>query len=227
MLYSNNSQPYSISVGARSSPLSRAQVQEILKALRSFYPSIEFTISYFDTIGDLDQKTSLRDLDKTNFFTKEIDEAILQKKCQIGIHSAKDLPDPIPDGLQLICLTKGVDCSDVLVLRDGETLQTLPPHSRIATSSIRRENIVKLLRNDFIFLDLRGTIHQRLALLEKKQADGVVVAEAALIRLGLTHLNRIRLPGTTVEGQGQLAIIARKDDTRMQTLFACLDVRKN
>jgi porphobilinogen deaminase len=81
------------------------------------------------------------------------------------------------------------------------------------------------LRQDLTFRDLRGTISQRLALLEQKQADGIVVAEAALIRLGLTDLNRIILPGETIEGQGQLAVLARQFDEEMQTIFACLDVK--
>jgi hydroxymethylbilane synthase len=164
-------------------------------------------------------------LEKTNFFTKEVDELVLSGQCQIGIHSAKDLPDPLPNGLSLICLTKGVDPADVLVLREGETLLTLPLGAKIATSSKRREDEVFKMRPDLIFCDLRGPIQERLTVLNDGRADGVVVAEAALIRLGLTHLNRIRLPGTTVPGQGQLAILAKSDDTEMAHLFSCMDVR--
>lgn len=214
-----------ISVGARTSPLSRAQVKEILEALHRYYPTIQFDVHYFSTTGDQDQATSLRTLDKTDFFTKEIDKALLTGECRIGIHSAKDLPSPLPQGLRLICLTEGVDPADVLVMREGETLETLPPQACIATSSTRREESVKQLREDLTFCDLRGTIDKRLAQLESRDADGVVVAEAALIRLGLTHLNRIRLPGITTEGQGQLAILARENDHAMEALFICLDSR--
>ncbi|WP_079989460.1 hydroxymethylbilane synthase [Candidatus Protochlamydia phocaeensis] len=216
-----------IPVGARSSPLSRVQVKEVLQALQQYHPLVDFIVHFLSTTGDQDQSTSLRTLDKTDFFTKEIDLGILSGHFRLGIHSAKDLPAPLPKGLSLICLTKGVDAADVLVLRDGETLASLPSQACIATSSARREECVKLLRTDLSFCDLRGTIEQRLAKLERKEADGVVVAEAALIRLGLTHLNRIRLPGPTAEGQGQLAVVALEGDQEMRTLFACLDVRKN
>jgi hydroxymethylbilane synthase len=226
MLCSNNpSFVLKIPVGARSSSLSRAQVKEVLQALKPYYPLVEFSVHYLMTIGDHDQASSLRSLDKTNFFTKEIDEGLLEGRFRLGIHSAKDLPAPLPRGLALICLTQGVDPADVLVLRSNETLESLPFQARIATSSIRREESVKQLRPDLTFCDLRGTIDQRLAKLDCKEADGVVVAEAALIRLELTHLNRIRLPGKTVEGQGQLAILAREEDKEMENLFSCLDSR--
>jgi hydroxymethylbilane synthase len=216
-----------LEVGARSSPLSKAQVKEILEALQSHHPHVHFDIHYMTTVGDRDQATSLRALDRTDFFTKDIDQWVLQKKGRLGIHSAKDLPLPLTCGLILFCLTRGVDPSDSLVLRPHETLQSLSSGAKIATSSVRREETVKQLRSDLIFCDLRGTIEQRLAKLNSGEADGVVVAEAALIRLGLTHLNRIRLPGTTVEGQGQLAVVGREDDQEIKALFACLDVRKN
>lgn len=215
-----------LEVGARSSPLSKAQVKEVFKALLVFYPHVRFNIHYMSTIGDRDQITSLRTLDRTDFFTKDIDQWILQGQGRLGIHSAKDLPMPLTQGLALFCLTRGIDSSDSLVLRSTDTLHTLPFGAKIATSSIRREETVKQLRSDLIFCDLRGTIEQRLARLNSGEADGVVVAEAALIRLGLTHLNRIRLPGQTAEGQGQLAIVAREEDVEIQTLFSCLDSRK-
>jgi hydroxymethylbilane synthase len=221
MLYLNNN-PCVIPIGARTSSLSRAQVQEILTGLRSFHPNVSFEEHYFSSTGDLDQTTSLRVLDKTDFFTKEIDEAVLSGQCRLGIHSAKDLPSPLPKGIVLICLTKGVDTADVLVLREGETLCSLPSAACIATSSLRREETVKQLRQDLSFCDLRGTIEKRLSKLATGEADGVVVAEAALIRLGLTHLNRIRLPGTTTEGQGRLAVLAREGDKEMEELFSCL-----
>jgi hydroxymethylbilane synthase len=125
--------------------------------------------------------------------------------------------------LSVICLTKGVDSSDSLVLRAGETVESLPKGALIATSSARREQNVKVLRSDLTFCDLRGTIEKRLAKLDSKEADGIVVAEAALIRLGLTHLNRVRLPGETALGQGQLAIVALKKDKEIKNFFKCLD----
>lgn len=211
-----------IIAGARESPLSQAQFQEISTLL----PERIFTPLYFKTIGDIDLKTSLRTLDKTDFFTKEIDEALLQGKCRIAIHSAKDLPEPLPEGLELIALTRGVDASDSLVFKEGYTLTSIPPGALIATSSKRREQAVLALRNDLTFCDIRGTIQQRLAQMDAGPIKGVVIAEAALIRLKLDHLPRITLPGPSTPLQGQLAVIARKDDFEMKALFSPLDVRR-
>lgn len=215
-----------ILVGARQSPLSQVQVTEVLNELRLHHPKIVFEPIFIKTTGDQDLKTSLRTLGKTDFFTKEIDDLLLSKKCRIAIHSGKDLPDPLPQGLALIAVTKGLDPSDSLVLRPSDTVASLKHGAIIATSSERREVAVKALRADFKFIDLRGTIGQRLAKLERFEADGVVVAEAALIRLNLTHLNRIKLAGETVPMQGQLAIVAQKNDLEMSQLFKCLDSRK-
>ncbi len=214
-----------LKVAARTSALSRAQAKEVLAELQVFSPGIEFEETFLKTTGDVDQKTSLRSLEKTDFFTKEIDAMILNKTCGIAIHSAKDLPDPLPEGLELIALTKGLDPSDSLVLKKGTSLSSLKPGALIATSSLRREAAVLQLRPDFKFRDLRGTIQQRIHLLENGEADGVVVAEAALIRLDLTHLNRVRIPGDTVPLQGKIAIIARSDNKEMKALFKFIDSR--
>lgn len=214
-----------IRAGARSSPLSKTQVGEVQGGLQKFFPDVRIDPLWIETTGDKDQNTSLRTLDKTDFFTKEIDKLVLSGECRIGVHSAKDLPDPIPEGLQIVAVTKGLDPSDSLVFREGDSLDTLPPGAKIATSSLRREEIVKKLRPDLEFIDLRGNIGQRLVKLENGIADGVVIAEAALIRLGLTKLNRMKLPGKTVLGQGQLAIIARESDSVMKSLFSILDTR--
>lgn len=215
-----------IRVGARSSPLSKVQAQEVLTELRRYHPEVEFDFVYLETTGDKDKKTSLRTLDRTDFFTKEIDQLLLAGKCDVGIHSAKDLPEPMPKGLVVAAFTKGVDSSDSLVLKSGMTLETLPPGARIATSSVRREEQVKQLRPDLSFVDLRGTIGERLSKLEQGEVEGVVIAEAALIRLGWTHLNRTQLPGESTPRQGQLAIVVREDDREMKELFQVLDHQK-
>jgi len=206
-----------ILAGSRASPLARAQVDEVQKQL-----SVPLQPVWVETKGDRDQLTSLRSLGKTDFFTYELDQMLLEKKIRIAIHSAKDLPDPLPEGLCLVGVTAGVDPRDSLVLRSNETLESLPLGAKIATSSERREEAVKKLRSDFCFIDLRGQIAERLSKLDTKEADGVVVAEAALIRLQLTHLNRVILEGETTPLQGKLAIVARSDDFEMRDLFAAL-----
>jgi len=214
-----------ITAGARSSPLARAQVKEVLDEIRQFDLEIHFDCIEMPTYGDLDRSTSLRSLDKTDFFTKEIDALQLAGKCRIAIHSAKDLPEPLPQGLCIAAITTGIDPSDSLVIKQGETINSLPKGAIIATSSERREEAVKKLRKDFTFVDIRGTIHERLAKLDTGEVDGVVIAEAALIRLNLTHLNRVTLPGETVPYQGKLAVTARTEDREMRDLFSLIDTK--
>lgn len=214
-----------IKVGARASPLSKAQAFEVLNDLKKHHPHAEFDLKFVWSHGDLDREKSLRTLEKTDFFTKELDQMVLKGQVQCAIHSAKDLPDPLPSGLEIVALTQGLDSSDSLVMNPGVRFDSLPSNAKIATSSIRREEIVKSLRDDLTFIDLRGTIEERIKKLETGEADGVVVAEAALIRLKLTHLNRIKLPGETTPFQGKLAIIAKSFDLDMKKLFCCLDTR--
>ncbi len=215
-----------ITVGARESPLSKKQVEEVLRDLLLHHPTVEFVPLYTKTYGDLDRTTSLRVLGKTNFFTREIDEMQLQGKCRISIHSAKDLPDPLRKGLVCVALTQGIDPSDSLVLKEGACFEELPKGARIGTSSLRREEMLKKLRDDWIFIDIRGTIEERLTQLRQGLVDGVVIAEAALIRLELTALNRIRLSGETTPLQGRLAVIAREGDQEMRELFKCFQYSK-
>lgn len=207
-----------IKVAARNSPLSLIQVEEVQQELGK----MAFTVVSKPSKGDLDLKTSLRTLDKTDFFTYEMDQMVLSGECRIGIHSAKDLPEPLAEGLQIIAITRGKDPGDSLVMREGENLRG---GAKIATCSTRREEAVKAMRSDLTFIDLRGTIHKRLELLSTFEADGVVIAECALQRLGLTHLNRIRIPGPPLSMQGRLAIVSRKGDKEMEELFRPLDSR--
>lgn len=212
-----------IKVGSRASRLARRQVDEVYRELISMHPHIVFAPIFVATQGDRDRTTSLRTLGQTDFFTKEIDQMVLQGKCRIAIHSAKDLANPLAEGLKVIALTKGVDASDSLVLRTTDTVSSLPSGAKIATSSQRREENVKLLRKDLEFVDIRGLIEERLEQLFSGLVDGVVIAEAALIRLGLTDLNRIKLPGEVALLQGRLAVVAKQEDDEMQQLFKSLN----
>jgi hydroxymethylbilane synthase len=189
-------------IGARDSPLSRVQVEEIRREF-----GLTFEVVWVKTRGDLDKASSLRHLEKTDFFTDTLDQMLLAGEIDAAIHSAKDLPAPLPKGLIIAALSKGVDARDSLVLKN---LHQKP--SVVATSSERREEAVRQLFPQCRFVDLRGTIHERLAKLDK-EVDGVVVAEAALIRLQLTHLPRIFLPGPVAPLQGKLAIVCREHES--------------
>ncbi len=212
-----------LTVAARSSRLSRAQVAEVLQELRtlnSAYASFNFIPCWTETRGDRDLLTPLRHLDKTDFFTDTVDRMVVEGHCRIAIHSAKDLPDVLPKELEIVAITKGVDSSDSLVFP-----QTLSSQPRVGVSCHRREEAVKKLYPEAQCRDIRGTIDHRLAQLQEGHFDAVVIAEAALIRLELTHLNRMRLDCTTAPLQGQLAIVARAGDRQMQELFGGMDVR--
>lgn len=205
-------QPEKLKIGARDSLLSRKQVEEVFSELDCPYEPV-----WFKTIGDLDKEQSLRLLDKTDFFTRELDQALLCGQVRVTLHSAKDLPEPLPKGIELVALTKGLDPSDSLVLRENETLRE---GMVIGTSSLRREEMVSQLQEGLEFVDIRGTIRERLDRLYERKVDGVVIAEAALIRLGLYDLNRIHLEGETVPLQGKLAVLARTGDREMIELFS-------
>ncbi len=213
-----------IKVAARTSPLSRAQVAEVWQEIRVFFPSIQFISVWITTRGDRDLSTSLRFLDKTDFFTREVDQMLLQKKCRIAIHSAKDMPEPLYEGLKLVAVTKGVDAADALVFRKGST-QELPSLPRVGVSCMRRERAVKSILPHAECGDIRGTIEQRLSQLEEGRFDAIVMAEAALIRLGLTSLPRLRLEGPVAALQGKLAVVAKEEDREMEEFFQKIDTR--
>jgi hydroxymethylbilane synthase len=213
-----------ISVGARASPLSRAQVREIFESLQIDHPEIFFNPLWTVTTGDRDLKSSLRTLGKSDFFTKEIDEMLLRGWCRVAIHSAKDLPDPLREGLTIAALTKGVDPRDALVFREG--LKNLPQGALVGVSCERRERAIQMLRADLRCREIRGTIENRLQQLDRGEFDAVVMAEAALIRLQLTERYRLYLNGERAPLQGQLAVVIRENDQEMMELFSCLDIRQ-
>jgi hydroxymethylbilane synthase len=215
-----------ISVACRSSPLSKAQVKEVEEEIFLFFPWIRFACTPLLARGDLDLTSSLRDLDKTDFFTREIDALVLEGGCRISIHSAKDLPEPLPEGLKMVALTKGVDPSDVLLLREGDRLEKLKEGALIGSSSKRRDEALRKMRGDLRAIEVRGPIDQRIESLKRGEIDGLVVAKAALIRLGLTHLNFFPLPGETAPLQGKLAVLARAEDQEMEEIFSRIDIRK-
>ena len=214
-----------ICVGARKSALSQRQVVEVLVALRSLSPEVEFEPLFIKTHGDCQLDVSLRPRDKTDFFTREIDHLLLKEKCRVAIHSAKDLPDPLPRGIACIAITAGQTSLDALVMEAGQIFEQLPIGSWIGSSSDRRDWVVQRLRPDLRCKEVRGTVEKRLEALAGGSVAGLIVAEAALIRLGLTHLNRVFLPGETVPLQGKLAVLARSDDREMKRLFASIDTR--
>ncbi|PCI75260.1 hydroxymethylbilane synthase [Candidatus Aerophobetes bacterium] len=216
-----------IKIVARNSKLSKIQVQEVIdELLEKKEKDLTFEKLFLQAQGDKDLATSLKDMDHNDFFTQEIDMCVIEGISDVAIHSAKDLPQQLDENLHIVALTQGVDSADVIVIREGFDLNSLPLHARIGSSSKRRDSAIAALRPDFIPVDIRGTIEQRLDLVKTEKLHAVVIAKAALIRLNLTCLNYEEIPGPTAQYQGQLAIVARKDNTAMQSVFASIDYRK-
>ena len=216
-------------VGARASALALKQVEEVCRDLRRFYPEIKFDIITVDTYGDLDKATPISDIEGSDFFTREIDEALLGGNIDFAVHSAKDLPDNLLEGLTIAAITSSIDPCDVLVSKSGLKLSELAFGAKIATSSLRRKQQLKQYRDDFNIVDIRGNIQERLEKLDNSDLDAIVIAAAGLIRLELKNRIIQRIPLEILKPhplQGALAIVARNQDTDLMRLLSVLDSRE-
>ena len=166
-----------IRIATRQSPLALLQVEELVREARI----TDYELIKISSYGDKHKEQSLMDSTlASDFFTRELDEALLTGKADIAVHSAKDLPYPLTPGLQVIALTEGKDQSDSLVARDGLTIATLPPSSRVGTSSAQRKEELLKLRPDLVVIPIRGTIEERIAQVDSGHIDALIVATCAL-----------------------------------------------
>ncbi len=209
-----------IKVGSRKSPLALAQIKEVFDVLKA---TSSFEVTTFDTAGDIDKTTSLTTNPADDFFTDELDRALLNKTIDVAIHSAKDLPKVIPQGLAIFALTAVLDDTDAWVGRCPWA--NLPKGARVGTSSQLRQQQTKELHPTAQIVDVRGTIQERIDLVKQGKIDGIIVATCALKRLKLTDMITDVLPWEGMPLQGQLAIVGRADDMILKRLFAPLDVR--
>ena len=206
-----------------------AQVREIAQALKTVAPDVELKIIGMDTVGDKDKKTPISEMEGTDFFTREIDRALLTNRIDLAVHSAKDLPDVIPEGIVIAATTRSVDLYDVLVSKDHLKLRDLPKGARVGTSSERRKNQLRAYRPDLNLVDIRGTMGERLDKLFSEDLDAIVIAGAGLIRLGLGHRITERISFDILKPhplQGSLAVAVRAGDEELKTLFGKLDGKK-
>ena len=195
-----------IRIISRQSRLALLQVEELVKEAGITDYELIKTTSY----GDRHKEVSLMDEGLAqDFFTRELDEALLEGRADIAVHSAKDLPNPLPDGIELLALTEGKDPSDSLVAHDGLTLATLPAGSKVGTSSAQRKEELLKVRPDLVVVPIRGTIEERIAQVDSGAVDALIVATCALDRLGLSHRATERLPFKTHPLQGKLAVTGR------------------
>ncbi len=213
-------------IGTRTSPLALKQVDEVLGLLRRFYPDIKTEIVGIETCGDKDRITPISEIEGTDFFTREIEEALLAGRIDFAIHSAKDLPDAIPDGLCIAAITKCVDLYDALVSKGNLKINQLKASAKIGASSLRRKIQLKKYREDFQIQNIRGTIQERLKRLDNDGLDAIIVASCALVRLGLEDRIAQRIPFEILRPhslQGSLAIEAREGDVELIDLLKVLD----
>ena len=208
----------SLKLGTRGSPLAMCQARLVAEALRNEWPDLEITLIPIKTSGDRLLDSPLAQAGGKGLFVKEIEEALLESRIDLAVHSMKDLPAELPPGLCVGAVMRRQDPFDALVARNGVRLAELPPKARIGTSSRRRQVQFLHRRPDLEIVPLRGNVETRLKKLETLGLDAVVLAVAGLIRLGLQHRITERLsPELSLPaiGQGALAIEIREDDQRV------------
>ncbi len=220
---------------SRSSPLARVQVHEALFALEEYWaqrsPQLpSFETQFLTSWGDRHKEVSLLDGQApADLFTRELDTALFQGQADFAIHSAKDLPVPLPEGLVVAALLTPKTGTDALVCSQELGKLTfpngLPPRARVGTSSPLRQAEVLAARKDLTIVPIRGTIEERLALVDRGELDALIVATCALERLGLTARISAILPFDTHPLQGYLAVTCRADRGDVRALWGGLDVR--
>ncbi len=211
-----------IVVGSRGSKLALIQAESVVAKLRKANPSLEVNISTIVTEGDRNRQTRFDQMDGIGVFVKELEEALLDGRIDLAVHSLKDMPTEIPQGLHLAAVTERLDPRDVLVSRAGR-LDELPAGSRIGTGSFRRRVQLTTYRPDLEVCHIRGNVNTRLDKVSRGEFDGVILAAAALIRLGWQDKISEYLPlehFLPAVGQGALAVETRLDDTEVAELIS-------
>jgi len=219
--------PAVVRIGTRASRLAREQVAEVSGFLRILLPQTALEIVTMETPGDVDKSTPLPQVTEEDFFTRDLDRALLRGEIDLAVHSAKDLPKRIPEGLCVAALTPSIAPWEALVLRKGADSGTLPPGARVGVSSLRRTRRLLELHPDAIVADVRGNVPERIAQLDAGRYDALILAAAGLIRLGL-HSRISHLFSTEQfppePGQGALALVVRANDARVRELLQPLDL---
>ena len=209
-----------IIIGSRSSRLAEIQAWSVLTRLANIYPDVEFSLARITTRGDQQKTVPLYRISGYGVFVKEVQEALLDGRIDLAVHSLKDLPIQTPHRLSLAAVTERLDPRDVLVSR-GSQLNELAPNSVIGTGSPRRTAQLLAHRSDLKVQGIRGNIDTRLRKVSSGEVDGIIVAAAAMIRLGWEDRITEYLP---VEyflpqaGQGALGIEIRAGAGEMLTL---------
>ncbi len=216
-------------IGSRGSALALAQAGWVRTQILSHFPAeVGFipAIKVIKTSADKDTRTSIRAGSSVGVFVKELEEALLAKEIDLAVHSMKDMPTRLPDGLEITAIPVREDPRDALITRTkARTIQELPPGAIVGTGSIRRQSQLLGLRPDLRVLDTRGNVETRLQKMENGGYDAVILACAGLNRLGLQEKITARLAYQEMlpaPGQGALALEMRKNDLQVSSMAAAL-----
>ncbi|MFC2007604.1 hydroxymethylbilane synthase [Chloroflexota bacterium] len=214
-----------IVVGSRGSKLALIQAESVVARLREKNHDIEVSISKIVSGGDRDRRTPLDSMEGIGIFVKELEEALLDGNIDLAVHSLKDMPTEIPGELRLAAVMERTDPGDVLVSRSG-SLAELAPAAKIGTCSLRRTVQLNAIRPDLEVRSIRGNIDTRLEKVSRGEYDGVILAAAALIRLGWKDKISEYLPMEhflPAAGQGALAIETRLNDEEITGFISSLN----
>jgi len=217
-----------VRIGTRGSKLALVQSEFVRDELQRLHPGLEVEIVVIQTKGDRMLDAPLAKIGDKGLFTKELETAMLEGRTDLSVHSAKDMPTTIPDGLELVAFTAREDVRDAFVAGGGARpggVAQIPEGAVVGTSSLRRRSQLLALRPDLDLVDIRGNVQTRLRKLDEQGMAGTILAAAGLARLGQPELAAFAfsfeqmLPAV---GQGSLAIEARAGDERMRALVTPL-----
>ncbi|MBQ1335765.1 MAG: hydroxymethylbilane synthase [Selenomonadaceae bacterium] len=215
-----------IVIGTRSSKLALWQADYVADSLRREYPELQVEKKLMTTKGDRILDAPLAKIGGKGLFTKELETAMLAGEIDIAVHSLKDMPTEVPEGLVISAITKRLDAGDALVSEKFRSLEELPAGAKVGTSSLRRKAQLLHARPDLNIQDLRGNVNTRLRKLEEEHFDAIVLAVAGLKRLGFADRITEVLPKELLlpaVGQGALAIETRADDAEVRRIIAFLN----
>ena len=214
-----------IRIGTRGSALARVQTDEVVSELRAAWPHIEVEVVPILPDGDRRKAAPLQSLGRGTF-VKGLEEPLLEMEIDLAVHSAKDMPSALPDGLTIVAYARRKDPRDVIVNRWGLRFEALPTGARLGTSSPRRAGQLLSARTGIEVVPIRGNVDTRLGRVGRDECDGVVLAAAGLERLGrLGDVSNYLGPDLCVPdaGQGALAVEAREEDSELAEILAAVD----
>ena len=218
--------PTTLNIATRQSPLALWQARHIQTRLQAFYPQLSIDMVTMVTKGDKILDTPLAKIGGKGLFVKELEQALYEKQADIAVHSLKDVPMDLPDGLTLGAYCQREQPTDAFVSNKFSALDDLPQGATLGTSSLRRQCQIQQYRPDLNIISLRGNVGTRLAKLDNGDYDAIILTTSGIQRRGLTQRicheidTDISLPAV---GQGALAIECRADDTDVLNLLKPLN----